>query len=149
MSVTIKYLDKNDLSLFSELVDVFAIVFEMEGFVKPPKKQLQKCLSGDNFGAVVALKDGKVIGGLTVYYLEQYYSTSPLAYIYDLAVMPAHQRIGIGKKLIDFINNFCRANGFEEVFVQADRVDGHAVDFYRGTKPTAEEDVLHFYYAFK
>jgi aminoglycoside 3-N-acetyltransferase I len=38
------------------------------------------------------------------------------------------------------------ARGFEEVFVQADKIDTNAVDFYRSTKPTEEEQVLHFYY---
>jgi aminoglycoside 3-N-acetyltransferase I len=66
-------------------------------------------------------------------------------YIYDLAVDSRHQRKGIGAKLIAAITSFCKAEGMQEVFVQADRVDEHAVEFYRKTGAT-EEDVLHFYY---
>ena len=94
----------------------------------------------------IASSEDKIVGGLTVYVLEQYYHIKPLAYIYDLAVTASFQRKGIGKKLIDAVNNHCREQGFEEVFVQADKIDDYARDFYRKTRPTNEEDVSHFYY---
>lgn len=47
--------------------------------------------------------------------------------------------------MIEFTNEFFRQKGFEEVFVQADKVDDYAIDFYRSTKPTDEEQVVHFY----
>lgn len=78
--------------------------------------------------------------------LDQYYSERPLAYLYDLAVLAAYQREGIGKRLIAFANDFCRQHGFEELFVQADLVDDYAVEFYRSTNPSNEEQVVHFYY---
>jgi aminoglycoside 3-N-acetyltransferase I len=69
-----------------------------------------------------------------------------LAYLYDLAVLPEYQRKGVGKKLINFTNSYCKERGFEEVYVQADKADDYALDFYRSTNPTKEEDVSHFYY---
>jgi aminoglycoside 3-N-acetyltransferase I len=33
------------------------------------------------------------------------------------------------------------------VFVQVNKVDDDAIDFYQSTKPTNEEQVVHFYYA--
>lgn len=96
--------------------------------------------------AVTAKCEQKVIAGLTVYVLDQYYSEKPLAYIYDLAVLNEYQRMGVGRKLIAFIRELCRQKGFEEVFVQADKVDDYAIDFYRSTQPTDEEQVVHFYY---
>jgi aminoglycoside 3-N-acetyltransferase I len=42
---------------------------------------------------------------------------------------------------------YCRERGYEEVFVQADKVDDYAIDFYRATPITAEEEVVHFYYS--
>jgi aminoglycoside 3-N-acetyltransferase I len=94
----------------------------------------------------MALEDNRVIGGLTTYTFHQYYSEKPLAYIYDLAILTSHQRRGIGQKLIAAINTYCRESNYYEVFVQADPVDAYALDFYRLTKPTAEEQVVHFYY---
>ncbi len=99
-----------------------------------------------NFLTLVAKAGSKVLGGLTVYILDQYYSKKPLAYIYDLAVLKKFQRRGIGKSLIKYLTDYCKENGFEEVFVQADRIDDYALNFYRSTKVTNEEDVIHFYY---
>jgi len=86
------------------------------------------------------------VGGLTGYRLDPYYSEKPLAYIYDLAVKKERQRQGIGKKLIEEVTQYFANEGFEEVFVQADKEDDYALDFYRSTVPTEEEDVSHFYY---
>lgn len=148
MDIEIQKISNNDLHGLTDLIEVFVEVFEMEDFVYPGKNHLGRLLQKENFFAVTAKIDNIVVGGLTVYVIDQYYSTKPLAYIYDLAVLTAFQRKGIGKKLIDFTNNYCRQKGFEEVFVQADKVDGYALDFYRSTQPTNEEQVVHFYYIF-
>jgi aminoglycoside 3-N-acetyltransferase I len=95
----------------------------------------------------VAVKENHVIGGLTAYSLDQYYCDRPLAYIYDLAVSKSYQRQGVGKKLIKNFKDYCLENGFEEIFVQADKVDSYALDFYRQTNITGEEQVVHFTYA--
>lgn len=148
MDLTIERLLPNDLAKFKELILVFEDVFEMENLKLPHENHLQRLLNKDTFFAVVAKINDKVIGGLTIYVLDQYYSEKPLAYIYDLAVLTTHQRKGVGNQLIKFTNNFCTQNGFEEVFVQADKVDDYAIDFYRSTQPTNEEQVVHFYYKF-
>ncbi|MEZ4826071.1 MAG: GNAT family N-acetyltransferase [Bacteroidia bacterium] len=144
--LTIKCLVDSDLPLFLELIRLFEEVFEMENFAMPPETHLQQLLRKPGFMAFVAQKNGAVVGGLTAYVLDQYYSLKPLAYIYDLAVAVPLQRQGIGKALIEAINQHCREQGFEEIFVQADRVDDYALSFYRSTRPTGEEDVLHFTY---
>jgi aminoglycoside 3-N-acetyltransferase I len=142
----IQLLQAHNLEELNELISVFEDVFEMENFKRPNKAHLQKILKKDTFFAVIARTDNKIIAGLTVYVLDQYYSEKPLAYIYDLAVLTQYQRKGVGKKLIAFTNAYCRQQGFEEVFVQADKVDAYAIDFYRSTKPTREEQVVHFSY---
>lgn len=118
----------------------------MENFKRPDQTHLKSLLNKETFFAVTAKTEHKIIAGLTVYVLDQYYSEKPLAYIYDLAVSVEYQRKGVGRKLIEFTNEYCKENGFEEVFVQADKVDDYAIDFYRSTKPTSEEQVAHFSY---
>jgi len=145
----IKILSHNDINDFTQLIDVFEEVFEMKNFVKPGNKYLHKVLAKPGFLVLVAKANGKVLGGLTVYILDQYYSQKPLAYIYDLAVLKDFRRKGIGKMLIKRLTDYCKKNGFDEIFVQADRVDGYALDFYRLTNPTNEEDVVHFSYLIK
>lgn len=146
MEIEIKILSDNDISEFTDLIDVFEEVFEMKSFVKPGNNYLQKVLAKPGFLVLIAKANNKVLGGLTVYILDQYYSPKPLAYVYDLAVLKDFQRKGIGKMLIKHLIDYCKKNRFDEVFVQADRIDDYALDFYRTTKPTNEEDVVHFYY---
>jgi aminoglycoside 3-N-acetyltransferase I len=131
---------------FRELIRVFEAVFEMKEFHMPPDAHLLRLLRKPDFLVLVAKDAGRIVAGLTVYVFDQYYGEKPLAYIYDLAVLPSYQRRGIGKALIAHLTGHCRREGFEEVFVQADLVDDYALDFYRATHPTAEEQVVHFYY---
>lgn len=145
LSIEIKKLETHDIDQFIALIRVFEDVFEMKNFLMPDHHYLQQLLAKDDFFVFVALSEGNVLGGLTSYTLQQYYSTSPLVYIYDLAVQTDFQRKGIGKKLISAITKYCKEMGMEEVFVQADEVDDYALDFYRSTGATSEK-VVHFYY---
>ncbi len=143
--IEIKKLNEADLNDFIELIRVFEDVFEMENFIIPDNDYLQKLLAKENFFVFAATLENAVVGGLTCHTLQQYYSKLPLVYIYDLAVKTELQRQGIGTNLIAKVNEYCKESGMEEVFVQADRIDDYAVDFYRKTGAT-EEDVVHFYY---
>lgn len=146
LTTEIQILKANDMERFQELISVFEIVFEMKNFKRPSDIHLKNLLEKGNFFAVVALHNNQVIGGLTIYVLDQYYSEKPLAYLYDLAVLTDFQRKGIGKELIAFTNLYCKEQGFEEMFVQADKVDDYAIDFYRLTNPTVEGQVVQFSY---
>lgn len=143
----ISVLGKNNIDQFMELIRVFEKTFEMENFTMPDRAHLQMLLEKEDFFAIAAEKETRIVGGLSVYVLHQYYSIKPLAYMFDLAVLPECQRQGIGGKLVAFAVNFCREQGFEEMFVQADKIDAHAVNFYRKTNPSGEEDVCHYTYA--
>jgi len=143
--VKISKLNKIDIEKFKELIHLFENVFEMVDFKMPEKSHLQKLLESDSFIVFVALSGEKIVGGLTAYVLQQYYSLRPVAYIYDLAVSNNYQRQGIGKMLVADINDYCKSSGIEEVFVQADEIDKHALDFYHSTGGKAEK-VVHFTY---
>ena len=140
-------LNERDLNRFIELIELFGDVFEMKEFKKSSDEYLKNLLCKKDFMVFVAVRENHVIGGLTAYSLDQYYSDRPLAYIYDLAVSKSYQRQGVGKNLIKSFKDFCLENGFEEIFVQADKVDSYALDFYRQTNITGEEQVVHFTYA--
>lgn len=146
MNLELQILQSDNIKEFKDLIVIFENVFEMKNFNLPSELHLQKLLNQETFYVVTARANNKVIGGLTVYVLDQYYSDKPLAYIYDLAVLTNYQRKGVGRKLIAFTNQYFKEKGFEEVFVQADEVDNYALDFYRLTNPTEEEKVRHFYY---
>jgi aminoglycoside 3-N-acetyltransferase I len=146
MTIKTKKLATSDSSQFVQLIRLFEEVFGMEKFSIPPETHILKLLSQDGFYVFVAVDENEqVVGGLTAYTLTQYYSTKPLVYIFDLAVKTDLQRKGIGTQLILATTHYCRQAGVEEVFVQADRVDDYAVNFYRKTA-AIEENVVHFYY---
>ncbi len=147
-NIQIIKLTNQDLDKFIELIQLFEDVFEMENFQIPHREYLQNQLAKSDFFVFVAILDDEVVGGLTSYTLHQYYSTSPLAYIYDLAVKTSLQRKGIGKLLIEGLIQYCKEIGMEEVFVQADKEDEYAIDFYRSTE-AKETQVVHFYYPLK
>ncbi|MCW7488608.1 GNAT family N-acetyltransferase [Leptospira meyeri] len=144
-NIEIKKLNSNDLKQFIELIRVFEDVFEMKNFQMPSLHYLQSLLDRDDFYIFVSLHESQVVGGLTSYTLRQYYSEKPLVYIFDLAVLTKYQRQGIGRSLIQGINEYCKKMGAEEVFVQADLVDDYALEFYRSTGGLPE-DVVHFTY---
>ena len=145
MDMKIEKLNHSDIDKFTALIRVFEDVFEMKNFKMPDEIYLQQLLKRDDFFVFVALHDNNVVGGLTSYIMQQYYSKSPLVYIFDLAVKTQHQRQGIGKMLIAGNNIYCKDIGAEAVMVQADEVDDHAVEFYRSTGATAQK-VIHFDY---
>lgn len=146
MNVKIVKLNATDAALFSSLVDVYADVFEMEAFAKPPDEYLGKLLANDSMIVFAALLDDEVIGGLTAYILPSPYAETAEVYVYDLAVATDYQRSGVGTILMRGIRDYCAALGVREVFLQADYVDQHAVDFYHKLGG-AREDVIHFSFA--
>lgn len=92
MSIEIKKLSNREIDKFSELIQVLEDVFEMKNFKMSGKNHLQQLLENESFFVFGALSDSKVVGGLTSYTLQQYYSKFPLVYISDLAVRTEIQR---------------------------------------------------------
>ncbi len=145
MDIEIRKLTTHDLDHFIELITIFESFFEMKNFKMPDKIHLQKLLENADFFVFVALLNKNIIGGMTCYIMHQYYSKSPLVYLFDLAVKTKYQRQGTGKMLIDANNNYCKTIDAEVVMVQADELDGYAIDFYQSTGAIGQK-VIHFDY---
>ena len=143
----IKKLNKNEFLDFRNLIEIFKEVFENNGPI-PDNDHLGKLLSNPDFMAFIVRLNGKVIGGLTIYVLHGYYSTRPVAYIYDVAIAPHFQGQGLGKALMAEVCRFCTQNGFEEAYVEAESEDIDAVGFYRSTRYGHETNAIHFTYTF-
>jgi aminoglycoside 3-N-acetyltransferase I len=145
MDIQVKKLNPKDIDKFTDLIRVFEEVFEMKNFAIPEEKHLIQLLAKEDFFVFVAVLDSKVVGGLTTYILQQYYSVSPLVFIYDVAIKTEVKRQGVGKLLISNLSGYCKDNGYEEMFVLADEADNHAIEFYRSTGAT-EGRVVNFNY---
>jgi aminoglycoside 3-N-acetyltransferase I len=109
---------------------------------RPGAEYLRRLLGSDSFIAVVALREGEVVGGLAAYELRKFEQERREIYIYDLAVAEAHRRQGIATALIVALKQLAAARGACVIFVQADPDDAPAIALY--TKLGTREDVLHF-----
>jgi aminoglycoside 3-N-acetyltransferase I len=143
----IKKLDIQEISEFQDLINIFKDVFDNDRPM-PNSIYLRKLLLNQDFMAFVVKVENKVIGGLTIYVLHSYYAEKPIAYIYDVGITPSHQGQGLGKLLISEVCRYCKANGFEDAYVEAEADDIKAISFYRKTKYSNEMNATHFTYAF-
>lgn len=143
--VEIRQLTNEDLPAFLSLIRLFNMVFEGTESGSSNETHLQRLLGNHNFIAIAALLENEVIGGLTAYELPMYYSADSEIFLYDLAVKPDYQRMGIGKRLIHHLKEYCMTNGVNVFFVLAHEEDEHAVEFYHSTGGRSEK-VVNFIY---
>jgi aminoglycoside 3-N-acetyltransferase I len=143
--VSIYQLTRDDAALLQSLLLVFGEAFgEVETYVghQPSAGYLQQLLGGDCFIALVALKNGEVVGGIAAYELQKFEQERSEIYIYDLAVAVTHRRQGIATALIQALKQLAAARGAYVIFVQADVGDEPAIALY--SKLGLREDVIHF-----
>lgn len=134
-----------DLTQLKELLKVFADAFEDHDHYQsaiPSDEYLNKLLAREDFIPLVAIAEGKVVGGLAAYVLQKFEQERSEIYIYDLAVLEEYRRQGIATGLINKLREIAREIGAYVIYVQADPPDEPAVKLYEslGTR----EDVLHF-----
>jgi len=135
---------KEDLSKFTSLINLFNMVFEEESKIGSEANSL-RLLSSAGFIAIAAIAESEVVGGLTAYEFPIYYSDSSEIFLYDLAVKPEYQRLGVGRGLIQRLKEYCIENGIKDFFVMAHEEDEHAIEFYHATGGKAEK-VVNFVY---
>ncbi len=129
--VIIRRLGSDDVMLAEQLIQLFKTEFELNNLVPAKPSYLKSLLRKHEFICLAAIYKGQVIGGLTAYELPMYYSEYTDLFIYDIAVKHELKRKGIGLKLLDAIKLWGAQNYMREIFVDANREDAHALDFYR------------------
>lgn len=144
--VNVIQLTKVHADYFAALVQIFQQAFHPGKTAITVHHHLHQLLTDPKFIVLVALLSNKVIGGLTAHVLNNYNTTKPSVYLYDLAVLANLQRNGVGKRLISALIQLCGAKGFKEIFVQAEADDPNAINFYRSTPISGELQAMQFYY---
>ena len=92
---------------------------------------LARLLVRQDFWALSASVDERIVGGLTAHTLPLTGAEVSEVFIYDIAVVPDYQRRGIGRQLVSKLRAQANACGINVVFVAADNEDAHALDFYQ------------------
>ncbi|HMO79810.1 MAG TPA: AAC(3)-I family aminoglycoside N-acetyltransferase [Pyrinomonadaceae bacterium] len=134
-----------DLDALKELLAVFADAFEDQVSYQsavPSDQYLDKLLAREDFIPLVAVADGRVVGGLAAYVLTKFEQERSEIYIYDLAVQEEYRRRGIATGLINKLREVAREIGAWVIYVQADHSDEPAIKLYESLG--IREDVLHF-----
>jgi aminoglycoside 3-N-acetyltransferase I len=145
MAFTVRRLELGDAALFRSLNAMFGAAFgEPETFesASPSEAYLESLLAKPHIIPIVALAEGKVVGGLVAYELDKYEQARSEVYIYDLAVAQPHRRQGIATALIECLREIAAERGAWVIYVQADYGDEPAIALY--TKLGVREDVMHF-----
>ena len=142
-----RHLTPGDITLMEALSTMFGEAFneaDTHTAKRPSIAYLRRLLGSDSFIALVALKNGDVVGGVAAYELRKFEQERSEIYIYDLAVAATHRREGIATALIEELRKLAAARGAYVIFVQADTgaEDAPAVALY--SKLGVREDVLHF-----
>lgn len=143
--VTLRRLEPGDIALFRDLNAMFGVAFEdAESYAAAPPSEayVEALLAKPHVFPLVAIADGRVVGGLVAYELEKFEQQRSEIYIYDLAVDECYRRRGIAEGLINLLRDIARERGVWVMYVQADYGDEPAIALY--TKLGTREDVMHF-----
>lgn len=92
---------------------------------------LTRLMVRDDFWAMAAFQDGRLVGGLTAHTLPLTRAETQELFLYDIAVRPECQRQGIGRQLVAALRAQAAAADIQVMFVAADEEDTEALDFYR------------------
>ncbi|WP_374581606.1 N-acetyltransferase family protein [Frankia sp. CiP3] len=142
MDIYFRTLGSDDISALRQVGRLYLDVFDEEGPVLDDA-YLRHLLEEGRALFFVAEAQGEVIGAVTAYMLPSVYGAYSEMYMYDMAVASAHQRQGIGGRLLTYIKQYCQAAQVKTLFVQADTPDTEARNFYRNNGGV-EEDVRHY-----
>ena len=144
-SAEIHRLTPADIALARAMNALFGVAFEdamTYGAEPPDDGYLTELLGKEHVIALVALTDGRVVGGLVAYELDKFERARREIYIYDLAVDEGHRRQGVATALIESVQEIAAARGAWVIYVQADYADPPAIVLYE--KLGVREEVLHF-----
>lgn len=144
-SFTTRRLTPSDLSQMDALMELFADVFDAHHIYRsaiPSADYTSQLLARDDFFAVVAIKQGAVIGGLCAYQLTKFEQARSEIFIYDLAVAATDRRQGVATAMIDEVRSIAERRGVYLIFIQAERDNDAAIALY--SKLGRREDAVHF-----
>ncbi|MEO8202169.1 MAG: GNAT family N-acetyltransferase [Gemmatimonadota bacterium] len=128
--MNVRRLGPDDRESARSVIAMMALIFE-EAHESLSDDYVDRLLVRDDFWVLAAFEEGQPIGGLTAHTLPMTREASSEVFIYDIAVRPEYQRMGVGRQLVETLRTAAAATGIDDVFVPADNDDLHALAFYR------------------
>ena len=127
ISISISILESK--KQLKDLIEVFSRAFDTDYTSSDEYiKSVLENPSGIYIGAYI---NSKLVGGVIAFEMTPLHGRREL-YMYDIAVHPQYQRLGIGKLLIRHMGKICKEKEITSFFVEAEDDDDDAVNFYRG-----------------
>ncbi len=130
--IQIRNAEKSDIET---LIELLAQLFQIEiDFQVNPDKQragLELLLNSNNAQIFVAQHDdGQIVGMCSVQILISTAEGAKVGFVEDLIVSSAWRGQGIGKKLLQHLQNWASAQGLKRLQLLADKNNQAALDFY-------------------
>jgi ribosomal-protein-alanine N-acetyltransferase len=135
--ITIEFADRSDVKQISELSRKY-IEYDLGSWKYNPEK-LTNLLKSDIKNVVVARNGGRLAGfGIMTYYEKQ-------ANLDLLAVKPDYQRCGIGRQIVNWLEEVALTAGVYVIFVQVRKTNTGAVQFYKKLGFTVIDEMKRYY----
>jgi len=123
------------LELAREAID------QLHGRTPPPDRILRAFLANDSSYMILGVVDGRVVGSLTGYALDQYWSYREF-FLYEINVAEEQHNRGIGTRLVQAFADEARLRGAGNVWVLTNRSNVAATRLYAkcGFTPSPASD---------
>lgn len=146
----IERLGSGQVARFRELNQMFSDVFGGEfadasyASAKPSDGYLENLLQKTHVIPLVAIANGRILGGLVAYVLDKFEQARSEVYIYDLAVREEYRRRGIARNLILELKKHAQKAGAWVIYVQADKDEADLPARKLYASLGQQEDVFHY-----
>lgn len=144
--ISYRLLAPHESELAADALQVLWTTFEAR-YSPLGTEEVIRLLQRPGFRLFAALSEGgRVLGAISAYELlgSDYRSAELL--LWDVAVLPAYQRQGIGSGLIGTVRAWCAQGSIGLVLVMAEGEDLEAQSFYRALPQATEQAVRLFTY---
>ena len=146
-NLKIRKLEGGEIELAKQLILMFG--FDIENSKLPSDEYVSEMLIRKDFHVIIALEEGKLVGGLTAYEMKMFKRETTEMFLYEIEVAESSRQKGIGTALIEFLKQICVEKGIVEMFVGTEKKNIPARKLYAATNGEADEDSVWFNYKFE
>jgi aminoglycoside 3-N-acetyltransferase I len=124
------------------IADAIASYMIEDGDDKPTADHLQNALKDDRTHLFAAMINEHVVGYVLAYSFPAFFTSGNMAYLYDIEVIEAHRRKGIGKLLMRTMFDHLKSLGILEVWLGTGADNVEAQELYRAMGGVRSDEVF-------